>query len=57
MHIIQMKVLKINFVMAHSKKTHAATEVNVTIKAPSPNTNNETRKAGINAIKTPYILF
>ncbi len=44
-------------VITHSKKTQAATDVAVTIKAPNPKKTNDTMKAGISAISTPYIFF
>ena len=43
--------------IAHSKKTQAATEVAVTIRAPNPKKTSDTIKAGNRAISTPYIFF
>jgi hypothetical protein len=35
--IVQASLFKMNFVIAHSKNTHAATDVRVTTTAPKPN--------------------
>ena len=48
---------KIYLLIAHSKNTQDTTETAVTTSEPMPKANNETRKAGISAISTPYIFF
>ena len=45
-----------NLAMAHSKKTHDATEVSITMAAPKPKNQRLAAKAGSRAIHTPYIL-
>ena len=42
-------LLSMNLVMNHSKKRHDRTDVTVTISAPTPNTVNEARSAGMSA--------
>jgi hypothetical protein len=46
-----------NLLMAHSKNTHAATEIAVVIIAPTPKLMNEQRRAGIRAMHTQYMFF
>ena len=55
--IVVCSRFKMYFVIAHSKKRHAATEASVTIRAPNPNAKNETSRAGMSAIRTPYMFF
>jgi len=50
-------LFKIYFVIAHSKNTQATTDVKVTTNAPMPKMRSEAKKAGINAISTPYMFF
>ena len=41
--------------MRYSKSTHAATDVRVTTRAPTPKNYSDTRNAGIKAINTLYM--
>jgi hypothetical protein len=55
--MVQFFLPKINFVMAHSKKTQETTDVASTIAAPRPKNHRLAIRAGTRAIHTPYIFF